>query len=103
MKRLAFRAALTGRINDGDIIVVPSFTVADGKTKSFIKALRAITDAKKVLLVAPTFDKATYLSGRNVPKAILVNALVVNAENILDCDKIIVLADALPILSKRTA
>lgn len=102
-RRLAFRTALTGRINGGDVITVPSFNVPDGKTKSFVKALREITDAKKVLLVAGVFDKPTYLSGRNIQKAIFVAAPLVNAEHFLNCDKIIIVADALPILSQRTA
>jgi large subunit ribosomal protein L4 len=102
-RRLALRVALTGRLNDGDVLTVPSFSVPDGKTKSFVKALRELTDAKKVLMVTGAVDKPTYCSARNVPKVKLVNALVVNAEHLLDCDKVVLVADALPILSQRTA
>ena len=63
----------------------------------------SLNDTKKVLLVAGAFDQPTFLSGRNVPKAILVGAPVVNAEHLLNCDKVIIVADALPILSQRTA
>ena len=101
-KRLAFRAALTGRINDGDVLTIPSFKT-DGKTKNFIKALREITDAKKVIMVGAKFDIPTFNSSRNVPKVRLIEALQLNAEHLLDCDKLIIVADALPILSQRTA
>src|SRR6187200_2646105 len=37
VKSLAFRKALTFRIEDGDVLVTSRFAIADGKTKSFVK------------------------------------------------------------------
>jgi large subunit ribosomal protein L4 len=101
--RLAFRSALTARINDGDVLVVPALKVADGKTKSFVKALRDITDAKKVLVVSSQFEDTTERSARNLPTVDLVSASSVNTENLLNYDKIVVTKDALETFAKRTA
>jgi len=101
--RLAFRSALTARINDGDVILVPSLAIEDGKTKTFIKALRDITEAKKVLVVAGKFEETTERSARNLPTVDLVTAASVNTENLLNYDKIVLTNDALETLSQRTA
>ena len=50
----------------GKILTVASFSIADGKTKSFVAALNAITTPGKILVVANSFDDSTYLAGRNV-------------------------------------
>jgi large subunit ribosomal protein L4 len=103
VKALAFRTALTDRIASSDVINVDSFAIADGKTKSFISAVAALTDAKKVLIVAEKFDEVTFRSARNVQSVLLMSAAELNAEHLLNCDKIIIVNDALETLARRTA
>lgn len=103
VRQLALRAAITARIHDGDVIVVPRLEVADGKTKSFVKALRGITDAPKVLVISPQFDAPTERSARNLPRVDLRTAAVVNCEDLLNYDKIILTEPALETLAQRTA
>jgi large subunit ribosomal protein L4 len=103
IKTLAFRTALTGRIKDGDVMTVDAFTVEDGKTKSFVAAVTGLTDARKVLILANSFDEMTFRSGRNVQKVQLMAASDVNAENLLAFDKIIIAGDALETIARRTA
>jgi large subunit ribosomal protein L4 len=103
IKSLAFRRALTSRIEEGAVLTTASFSIQDGKTKSFIKTLSGLTDAKKVLVLASAFDENTFLSGRNVASVQLLNAADVNAEHLLNFEKIVVVGDALEILSKRSA
>lgn len=103
VKRLAFRAALTARINDGDVLLVSSITSTDGKTKSFLKLVQSITDAKKVLIVALEFDALTLRAAGNLPGVELITAAVVNGENLLNFDKVILTQDALAKLAERTA
>jgi large subunit ribosomal protein L4 len=103
MKQLALRAAITARINDGDVLVAPEIKIADGKTKSFLKALAGITTAGKALIISSQFDALTERSARNVPKVDLITASNVNCENLLNYDKIVLAGDALDTLAKRTA
>jgi len=103
VKSLAFRTALTSRINAEDVINVESFAVADGKTKSFISQVAALTDATKVLVIASSFDELTFRAARNVQSVLLMSAAEVNAEHLLAYDKIVIVSDALETLARRTA
>jgi large subunit ribosomal protein L4 len=103
VKTLALRTALTARINDGDVIQVESFSVADGKTKSFALALGRITDATKVLFVSAELDEATSRAGRNIPGIHFQRAADVNAEHLLNCQKVILTNGATQTLAQRTA
>ena len=102
MKRLAFRAALTARINDGDVLTVDGLSVADGKTKNFVAAVKGLTDAGKVLIVGK-FDEMTFRAGRNVQSVQLISPHDVNAEHLLNYEKVLVAGDALETLAQRTA
>lgn len=102
-KKLAFAKALSERIKTGDVLSIPEFSVKDGKTASFIKQLTALTDSKKVMIIAAAFDGTTYLAARNFGKALLMTADEANTEQVLHYDKIIVTADAMETISRRTA
>jgi large subunit ribosomal protein L4 len=103
VKKLALRAVLSSRIQAGDVIQVADFSVADGKTSSFLKLLGSTTDAAKVLIVAAQFDEKTYLAARNHRGAQLQTACDVNVEQLVNYAKIILTSDALPVLAQRTA
>ncbi|MEM7387492.1 MAG: 50S ribosomal protein L4 [Verrucomicrobiota bacterium] len=101
-RRLALRAALGSRIEEGDVLMVSSLDIPDGKTKSFVSALRDATDSHKVLVVAEAFSEATYLAARNYKGALLMTASEVNTEQLINFDKIILTEDSLPTFSRRT-
>lgn len=103
IKKLALRTALTARITDGAVLTIPTFAVADGKTKSFIAAVEALSTAKKILIVGQTFDELTFRSARNVQNVQLVSADDVNAEHLLLYPQVIVTTDALETIARRTA
>ena len=102
VRRLAFQKALTERINGGDVLTVDAFSVNEPKTKSFISLVKGHTDAKKVLLIADSFDENFYRSARNVRPVLLTTATDVNTEQLLAFDKIIVTEAALAQLAIRT-
>ena len=101
VRKLAFAKALTERIKDEDVQTTDSLSVSDGKTKSFVAAVKKLSDAKKVLIVGH-FDEETKRAGRNVAKVLLMSAEEVNAEHLLYYDKIILTDDALSVLARRT-
>ena len=103
-RKLAFRKALSERILAGDVVSVPSFDIADGKTKSFVAEVQGlIGDPKKILIVSDTFTDSTYLSGRNVAATLLMTADEVNVEQLLYNNKVIITEGALEILARRSA
>lgn len=102
-RKLAFAKALSERIKSGDVLTVPTFAVADGKTSSFKKQLESLSQSRKVMIIAMAFDGQTYLAARNFGKALLMTADEANTEQILHYDKIVVTADAMETLARRTA
>lgn len=102
-RRLALRRVLGDLIAASKVSTVAEFSVADGKTKSFIKAVKDLTDARKVLIVAASFDDSTYLAGRNVQEVLLMTAAEVNIEQLMNADAVILVDNALETLASRTA
>ena len=103
VSKLALRKAFSERVNGGDVLVVPSFQVTEGKTKKFVSLLQSITPEASTLVVGTDFDAPTILAGRNLPGSRLATALEVNSEDLLRFRKIVVTNDALPVLAKRMA
>lgn len=103
VRKLALRRVLGDLVREESIKTLPSFSISDGKTKSFISAVTAEVEAKKVLIVAKSFDDKTYLAARNVGWAQLVTVESVNVEELLHANSVLVVEDALETLAKRTA
>jgi large subunit ribosomal protein L4 len=103
VRKLALRRVLGDLIAAGPVQVVDGFEIADGKTKSFQAAVRELTDASKVLVVAPRFDDKTLLAHRNLPGAMCLPASEVSIEELLYHDAIILTADALEVFAQRTS
>lgn len=103
VRRLAFRKALSERINAGDVLTIDKFVVPEIKTKAFVDLVRKQTDARKVLIVSDSYDEKTYKSARNVKPVKLITASDVNTEQLLAFDKILVTHKALEQLAQRTS
>jgi ribosomal protein L4 len=68
-----------------------------------VTELSKITEATKVLVIAGELDEATHLAGRNICGLTLKRALDVNAEHLLNCQKVILTNGATEVLAQRTA
>ncbi len=103
-KKLAFSKALSERIKSGDVVTVPSFSVADGRTASFVKQLASLApDSVKVLIISAAFDEMTFRAARNHSKSLLMSADEANTHQLLLYRKIVITADAMETLARRTA
>jgi len=103
IRRLAFRKALSERINAGDVLTIDKFVVPELKTKSFVDLLRKQTEATKVLIVVDSYDDKTYKSARNVKPVKLATVSDVNTEQLLAFEKILVTHKALEKLAERAS
>lgn len=103
VRKLALRRTLGDLVAAGKVLTVPSFSVADGKTKSFVAALDAIAPLGKILVVGNSFDDSTYLAARNVAYTQLVTGSDVNVEQLLLANTVILVGDAVQTLAARTA
>jgi large subunit ribosomal protein L4 len=103
VRKVALRRVLGDLVRGGKIQHIDSFAIADGKTKSFIAAVNAITSLGKVLIVSNSFDDSTYLAARNVCWAQLVTGSDVNVEQLLLADSVIFVGNVVQTLAHRTA
>ncbi|MGA0846435.1 MAG: 50S ribosomal protein L4 [Luteolibacter sp.] len=102
-RKLALRRVLGDLVRGEKIKTVDSFTVSDGKTKSFISAVNAIATPGKILIISNAFDDSTYLAARNVAWVQLVTGSDVNVEQLLLANTVIVVGDAIQTLAQRSA
>ena len=94
VRRLAMKSALSSKVAAEEMIVLEKLELAEIKTKEVVKVLSSLEVGKKTLIVLPEKDDVVYRSARNIAgvKTTLVNTL--NVYDILNCDTIIVLQDA---------
>ena len=94
IRRLAMKSAFSSKVAAGEMLVLDGLAFEEIKTKTAAKMLSALEATGKVLLVMPEKDEKAILSMRNIPgvKTALVNTL--NVYDILNCDKFIVVKDA---------
>ena len=94
VRRLAMKSALSSKVAGDELVVLDSLKLDAIKTKEVVKVLGALNTGKKTLIVLPEKDDVIYRSARNIPgvKVSLVNTL--NVYDILNCDTILVLKDA---------
>ena len=94
VRRLAMKSAFSSKVADGEFIVLDELKLDTIKTKEMVKVVNALETGKKVLFVLPEKDEIIYRSARNIAgvKTTLVNTL--NVYDILNCDTIVVLKDA---------
>ena len=94
LKRVALKSALSSKVASDKLVVLDALELSAAKTKEMVKVLSALETGKKVLLVLPEKDDIVYRSARNIAgvKVTLVNTL--NVYDILNCNTLVVLKDA---------
>ncbi len=94
VRRLAMKSALSSKLSDNDVVVLKDIPLEEIKTKSVVEMLKALGADGKALIVMSAVDEKVIKSTRNIPgvKTTLVNTL--NVYDILNCDKFIVVTDA---------
>lgn len=103
VRKLALRRTLGDLVRGEKVLTVDSFNISDGKTKSFIAAIKGITTPGKILVIANSFEESTYLAARNVAWTELVTAREVNVEQLLLAKTVVLVGDAIQTLAQRSA
>jgi large subunit ribosomal protein L4 len=90
MKAAALRGALSDRARYGRVHVVDGLIEGDApKTKTALKALREVTEAKRVLLVLDREDELTWKSLRNEPSVHVLVSDQLNTYDVLVNDDVV--------------
>ena len=94
VRRLAMKSALSSKVAADEMIVVDHVSMDATKTKEMANILSAVKAGKKTLIVLPEKNDVLYKSARNIEgtNVSLVNTL--NVYDILNCNTIVVLKDA---------
>ena len=94
VRRLAMKSALSSKVAADEMIVVDDFSMDAIKTKEMANILSAVKAGKKTLIVLPEKNDVLYKSARNIEgtNVSLVNTL--NVYDILNCNTIVILKDA---------
>ena len=95
LRRLAMKSAMSVKVLDSNMIVLDSIKLEEYKTKTVVEMLKAIgAEGKKALIVMPEADSRVIKSAANIPgvQTALVNTI--NVYDILNCEKFIVVKDA---------
>lgn len=94
VRRLAMKSAFSSKVAANEMLILDSLELKEIKTKEIVKVLGALETGKKTLIVLPEKDDVIYRSARNIAgvKTTLVSTL--NVYDILNCDTLLVLKDA---------
>ena len=89
VRRLAFKSALTSKLNAQELIVVDALALKEAKTKLMAEALKKLNATRKALVVLPEKDETVIRAAANLAEAktTLVNTL--NVYDILNAGKVI--------------
>ncbi|HEY8372762.1 MAG TPA: 50S ribosomal protein L4 [Pseudonocardiaceae bacterium] len=96
MKAAALRGALSDRARAGKVHVLSKVVESEKpSTKAAKKALAAVTDAKRVLVVVGRSDETSWLSLRNLPNVHVIAPDQLNTYDVLVNDDVVFTKDAL--------
>jgi len=89
VRRLAFKSALTSKLNAGEILVVDEITLTEGKTKLMAKVLKNLNAERKALVVLPERDENVVRATANLAEAATTYVNTLNVYDILNAHKVI--------------
>jgi large subunit ribosomal protein L4 len=84
MRRLAIRSALSGKVADGQLIVIDELTLKTPKTKEVIRVLRNVGIERSALIVTGQPDRAVLASARNLQKTKVLPAAYLNVADMMN-------------------
>lgn len=101
VKQLARKSALAQKALDNAIVVIEDFSFEAPKTKQFTAICSSLNILdKKSLFMLNEPDNFIYLSSRNLPKQMVVNASSINTYDIMNANTLVISESSLEVLNK---
>jgi len=101
LRTLARKSALTYKAQENNIMILEDFRFEEAKTKNFMALLDSFKlSDKKTLLVMPDTDKNLVLSSRNLKKAKVMRAEMLNTYDILNASNLLIAESSVPIIEE---
>ena len=89
VRRLAFKSAMTTKLNAGEIVVVDKLELKDAKTKLMAETLKKLQAEKKALVILPEREESIIRATANLPQAKVSYVNTLNVYDILNADKLV--------------
>ena len=108
MRRLAIRSALSGKVADGQLIVIDELAFKAPKTKEMLSILRNVGIERSALIVTGQADRSILASARNLQKTKVLPAAYLNVGDMLNHAHLLMTEEAVKVAeglwgSKRVA
>jgi len=101
-RRRALCCVLSDRVRSESLCVLDALECASPKTKPFAEMVGKLSpDGKRTLFVTADTNREVLLSARNIPRVALTTASDLNALDVLDFARVVVVRDAVAKLEER--
>jgi large subunit ribosomal protein L4 len=100
-RALALRHALSAKANAGDILVIDTLTLKDGKTAELKKSLANLKLEKALFISGAEVDANVARAARNIPYIDVLPNAGLNVYDILRADKLVLTQDAVNAIHER--
>jgi large subunit ribosomal protein L4 len=101
LRTLARKSALAYKVKENSIMILEDFRFEEAKTKKFTALLDSFKlSDKKTLLVMPETDLNLVLSSRNLKKAKVMRAEMLNTYDILNAHNLLIAESSVPIIEE---
>ncbi len=100
-RRLALKAALSGKLSDGEIIVVETLSIEKPQTKEMMSVLKRLElDGKSTLIIVPEHNETIMLSARNIPGVTVTRVSDLNCYDVAAHSRLLMTRQAAEMLSE---
>lgn len=99
-KRMALLMTLSDKATQAHLSVVDKLEWPEAKTKHLASLLKLLSPKKSTLLVLPTSRPEVVRAGRNIPRVRMIRADSLNVYDVVKHQRLVILQDALPVISK---
>lgn len=100
MRRLAIRSALSGKLADGQLVVIDQLAMETPKTKEMIRLLNVIGFERSALVVTGESDRMVLASVRNLDKTKTLPAAYLNVVDMMNHAGLLMTEEAVRIAEK---
>ena len=89
VRRIAFKSAMTSKLNAGELIVVDALNLKEAKTKLMAETLKKLQAEKKTLVILPEREESIIRATANLPQAKVSYVNTLNVYDILNAGKLV--------------
>ena len=97
MRRLAIRSALSGKVRDGELVVIDELGLQAPKTREVLRILHNVGIERSTLIVTGQPDRTILASARNLQKTKVLPAAYLNVADMMNHRHILMTEDAIKV------